>query len=258
MKPEEKVNKQQRFQEAEYVFPYHYLPDYCHGKIVTTKFWPWTVPYLGRLKLVMDFLSNHQFLSLIDIGCGDGKLINVARSHFSHAILCGADYSDRSIQLAKCLNDTNEKVRFYVHDFTKPSKPRETFDVATMIEVMEHIPSDELNVFLQNSLAFIRPRGHLLFTVPSDNIPVSKKHYQHFNVKQIAEILENQPIDIISVEFIDSSGLIMGIFNRLMRNSVFILNSQRLVNAVFRYYVKYHLHAIETRGKGIFLVAQKR
>lgn len=258
MKFEEKLSKQQGFQEAEYAFPYHYLPDYCRGKIVTTRFWPWTIPYLGRIKLVMDFLNNHTFLSLVDIGCGDGKLINVVQKHFGHAILCGVDYSDKSIQIARCLNYTSDKVRFDVHDLTERSEVTGAFDVATMVEVLEHIPVDELDIFLQNSLAFIRPRGHLLLTVPSDNIPVSKKHYQHFSVKQLAEILENHQIDIMSAEFIDSGGLIMGIFHRLLRNSVFILNSQRLVNAIFRYYVKCHLHANETRGRGIFLVAQKR
>ncbi len=225
---------------------------------MTTRFWAWSVPYLSRLKLVIDFLNNHQFVSLIDIGCGDGKLINVIQKHFSHAYLCGVDYSDRSIQFARCLNYVNDRIRFDVCDLTTHLEPIETYDVGTIIEVLEHIPLDTVDIFLQNAISFIRPGGYLLLTVPSKNIQVLKKHYQHFSIKQLEEIFENHPVKIINVEFIDSGGLIMGILHRLLGNSIFILNSQRLVNLFFQYYVRFHLHVNKTNGRGIFLVAQKR
>ena len=47
------LHKQQRIQENEYEFPYHYVPRWDGSAFSTTRHWSWGHRYLGGLQVVM-------------------------------------------------------------------------------------------------------------------------------------------------------------------------------------------------------------
>lgn len=49
------------------------------------------------------------------------------------------------------------------------------------IEVLEHIPDDEIATFLSSSVACVEQGGLFLISVPTTNVAVNKKHFRHYD-----------------------------------------------------------------------------
>src|SRR5512135_225184 len=113
-------DEQTRLQEAQYSFPYHHIPSVQKAKFSPVRYWSWGFRYLGGIQLVLDQLENTQFSSLIDIGCGDGRLLREIASHYGEKHLLGIDASTRAIQLAQALNPG---VRYQTIDLFNESIP---------------------------------------------------------------------------------------------------------------------------------------
>lgn len=73
--------------------------------------------------------------SVIDIGCGGGRLCQLAAPHAGRVL--GIDYDPRNIAVAKAEN-THAHVEFRVGDVTSVL-PGEQFDLALLVAVLEHI-----------------------------------------------------------------------------------------------------------------------
>lgn len=93
------------------------------------------------------------------------------------------DYDARAIQWAQLFNPD---VAFFTGDVGQIE--RGSVDSASLVEVAEHIPPDELNCFIGKCAAVLRPNSRLIVTVPSIEKPVEKKHYQHFTFEGIARL----------------------------------------------------------------------
>ncbi len=103
--PKAGVSNKQQLQEAQYQFPYHYLPQYDGGLARPSRHFGWGLHYIGRVHLVVERLRAVGFDSLLDVGCGDGRLINLlSRLEFPQAEYFGVDLSPQAIQLAQALN----------------------------------------------------------------------------------------------------------------------------------------------------------
>ena len=95
----------QNKQEGQYHFPYHYLVDYRKQGTSFFKYWAWSINYLGRIHLVIKTLEDLYFERLLDIGCGDGKLLSILSEYFDsdNVQYKGIDYSEQAIELANAL-----------------------------------------------------------------------------------------------------------------------------------------------------------
>jgi 2-polyprenyl-3-methyl-5-hydroxy-6-metoxy-1,4-benzoquinol methylase len=142
------LSEKQQIQEEQYHFPYHHLVDYTGKNISLLRQWPWALSYLGRIELACDTLKSLGFQTLLDIGCGDGKLLSVLSDIYKEKEFYGIDYSEQAIVLAKLLCK-NMNVEYTVEDIISSPKNKQ-FDVVTLIEVIEHIPPENLHSFLVN------------------------------------------------------------------------------------------------------------
>ena len=106
-----------RIQESEYSFPYHYIPFHGSTGPEFVRRWPWGLKYLGGIELIADKLEQMDFKSLVEIGCGDGRLLAEVARRFPGRRLLGVDYSDRAIGFARAFNP---ELRFVVADVTRP------------------------------------------------------------------------------------------------------------------------------------------
>lgn len=257
MNDEKVIPIQRKMQEFQYKFPYHYLPIFEPGNIRPTRYWGWWIQYFGRIRLIMDFISQYQPRSLLDVGCGDGRLINILSNapKFEHIYYQGVDISKRSIQLARSLNDKKNVVFDVVDLFS--GRLNSVFDIIIFMEVLEHIEPDKLIDFVAKSLRYLIPGGYTLVTVPSNNLSPRKKHYQHFTLAEITSILEDVGLKILHGMYIDSYSWIMRVLHKLLYNRLVIINSSMIIDMVLKYYIKNELYADRSVGKGLFLVCKK-
>lgn len=179
------MNKKNKFviQQEQYNFPYHYLVNF--EEYNNKKSLVWGVEYFAYMKKVIRIIENSYFDSLLDIGCGDGRLINYLANKYKSKNFMGVDLSKPSILLAKALNYQYDNAKFECKDFKKLNKK---YDLITLIEVLEHIPNEGLESFCNSIPKKLKDNGKLIISVPSDNIkPINPKHYRHYNLNMLRE-----------------------------------------------------------------------
>jgi 2-polyprenyl-3-methyl-5-hydroxy-6-metoxy-1,4-benzoquinol methylase len=243
------LTESQKQQEEQYSFPYHYLVNYEDNNISLSKNWGWAIEYLGRITLLDKQLDNIEFTNYLDIGCGDGKLINILSKKFTKRFI-GIDYSKQAISLAKAFNN-NKNVEYKVFDMFN-DKMEENFDVISMVEVIEHIEPTMLNLFLQNSINFLNSNGYFIGSVPSQQLELISKHYQHFSIESLSELLSKH-LEIIEIDYIDNKNFI----SRFLNKFAYIVNSSKVQNFAFNYY-KNNCLKKQNSGEGIFFICKKK
>ena len=182
------LSSEQLAQEEQYRFPYHYLG--LQSEMYRTVI---HAHYLGKLQAALRLIGPLDGFDVLDFGCGDGRLCFEMNGRCKS--LLGVDYSEAAIRFARAFNP---EVSFQATPIEK-MLGEERFDLITMIDVLEHIPIPEILELRCHLRRLLRPNGRLLVTVPSKNLPLSAKHYQHFDAQSLVNALapEFSPVEII-------------------------------------------------------------
>ncbi len=249
-------NKKQKIQEAQYAYPYHYIPMWGNGRFSQVHYWPWGFRYLGGIQVVLDQLKQLSFNSLIDIGCGDGRFLREVYQQYPGKTLLGIDYSERAIQISRLMNpDLDYRCTDIINN---PINKR--FDLATMIEVLEHILPDDLGQFLQAAAKLINNQGWLILTVPHENKKLSDKHHQHFNSQKLCNTLEQYFKDFSFIPF-DTKSKMFQLLHRIIggNGDHFIITNSWLLSWFYRLYKNRYLYTRnESRCMRIAVICRKR
>ncbi len=235
----------EEIQEGEYDFPYHHLVDV--RPFSETKHLFWGYKYGAYLEKILDTVSKYKFDSLIDIGCGDGKVIIEIARRFPDKKLVGVDYSEKSLRFA----------RAFAPHLTFTSKSEDTFDGFVLIEVIEHIDPNEMDTFLDSVTANLKPGAFGVISTPCDNMPLIPKHFQHFNKESITKTLEKH-FEIVSFEYTAAQTFGVYVIGRLLANRFFILNNRSLIRGLYNFYKKHYLIANSTNATQVFIVVKKK
>jgi 2-polyprenyl-3-methyl-5-hydroxy-6-metoxy-1,4-benzoquinol methylase len=99
----------------------------------------------------------------LDVGCGPGTLIGVLDDRF---VSTGIDISRTEIDYARQEYETESKHFFAVSARALPDDCRD-YDVATVVEVIEHLSPAELDDVLGATIERLRPGGKLVVTTPN-------------------------------------------------------------------------------------------
>ena len=69
------MNKEQKIQNQEYEFPYHYIPKF-RGDFTQTNNWIWGRNYISAIEFILTQIKkdSKKIESIADVGCGDGRL----------------------------------------------------------------------------------------------------------------------------------------------------------------------------------------
>jgi 2-polyprenyl-3-methyl-5-hydroxy-6-metoxy-1,4-benzoquinol methylase len=242
----------QQIQEEQYVFPYHYVPSLQDGNFRLHVFWSWGLNYLSSTEFLLELLQSEEFNSLADVGCGDGRFLRELSQVFPNKSLCGVDFSDRAINLAKALNPALD---FRCLDITQEHQLGH-FDVVTSIEVIEHIPQHELDSFISSMANLQQPGGRLILTAPHSNMGLQKKHFQHFS----RDSLERALCHYYTIErylFFDKRSRRVRYLRALLKNRFAVLNYQPLLNWVYKTYKRQGFHCTETDCNRVGAVARR-
>ena len=227
----------QRLQEDEYAFPYHYLPQAdADGAVRQFQYWGWGYRYLAGIDFVAELVGAAPFATLADVGCGDGRMRRELGRRFPEARLCGLDFSERAVALARALNPGLD---LRVHDVTREPLG-ETFDTVVLSEVLEHIPPPELGAFVAGVAGLMHAGSRLVVTVPHANQKRHPKHYQHFTRASLEAALVPHVRPVAWHPF-DRRSRGLALWQRVLRNRFWVLNHAPTLRRVARLH-REHIH----------------
>lgn len=119
---------------------------------------------LVRFLEMADVLKGH----VIDYGCGPGYLLDLLTE--KNIELHGADFSAEAVQIvnSRLAGRPRWNGVKLIRQMPSPELPESTFDLATCIETIEHLPDEPLEATLSQLRRIVKPGGHLLLTTPCD------------------------------------------------------------------------------------------
>ena len=239
------MDEVQQIQESEYIFPYHHLVTLSPFSEYRHLFWGYK--YAAYVEKVLETLQTYSFASIVDVGCGDGKITADIAKRFPGTRVVGLDYSERALAFARAFSPSVE---------FKTSTP-ETFEAFVCVEVLEHIPPAEMESFLAGVCANLKQGAIGVFTTPCDTSPLVPKHYQHFSKEKIYAILGAR-FEIERFEYISAETFGARVLQRFFANRFFILNYAPLVAWLHRFYKRRYLNTHRELAGQVFVVVRKK
>lgn len=231
-------------QESQYRFPYHYLPRLEEGRFRFHEVLSWGHEYLAYLAEVSDRIAALECTSILDVGCGDGRLPSMLRARFPERRIVGIDMSERAIALARAMVPGGE---FVAGDITQRGLFTQPFDCATCIDTLEHIEPAFIPAFVAGIRSHCKPGGTLLVTVPSTNVKLTRKHYQHFTPELLADSLSSS-FQVNRIDYLNGTSALLRILRTMLTNRYYTIVHPAPLTAFYAYYRRNHLCSDRRRG----------
>jgi len=258
------MNKKFELQEKQYQFPYHHLIEFGDNHLYIQRDLVWGLDYYSYLSEVIKIIKNLDIKTFIDIGCGDGKLIyEISKRKEIYDKLekiIGVDLAPKAILFAKAFCYGKKKVEFYNLPIENIN---EKFDLVTLIEVLEHISDSDLPSFVRSLFRVIKKNGYLLLTVPSKNIPLSSKHYRHYDLNLLKENFREENYEILKILYLHKTNKLIKILSHPLVLKIF--NLKLLNNKIIKFgkwfkylYDSFFKIAKENNCTHILMLARKR
>lgn len=146
-----------------------------------------------RLKLVAEKLKQSGAASVIDLGCGDGKLLRLLLKEKQFTRIAGTDVSYSELEKSQDKlhwNEMSEKQRerlsLFQSSLTYRDKRFSGFDAAAVVEVIEHLDPNRLPALEKSLFTYAKPQTIVLTTpnreynVRYENLSAGKvRHSDH-------------------------------------------------------------------------------
>ncbi len=124
-----------------------------------------------RLKLVLEQIKKSGAESVIDLGCGEGKLIRMLLKEKQFKRITGMDVSYSELTKAKdrlhwdeMAPKQKERISFFQGALTYKDKRLDGYDTAAIVEVIEHLDENRLKSFERVVFEFAKPKTIVLTT----------------------------------------------------------------------------------------------
>jgi 3' terminal RNA ribose 2'-O-methyltransferase Hen1 len=146
-----------------------------------------------RIDTVVSVLKEHDARRVIDLGCGEGRLLRALFKDSFFVELLGVDVSYRALEVAeerlkldRLPDYQKSRIKLLQGSLTYRDKRLAGFDAATVVEVIEHLDPPRLVAFERSLFEFARPQIVLITTpnaeynVKFENLPAGKlRHRDH-------------------------------------------------------------------------------
>jgi 3' terminal RNA ribose 2'-O-methyltransferase Hen1 len=121
-----------------------------------------------RMNIVIDLLKVHRAKRVVDLGCGEGKLIKLLLAEPSFTEILGMDVTYRSLEIAqqrlKVDRYPESRLRLIQGSLTYRDDRIGGYDAATVVEVIEHLDLNRLAALERVLFEFACPRLVIITT----------------------------------------------------------------------------------------------
>jgi SAM-dependent methyltransferase len=122
-----------------------------------------------RMKYFSSFISNYEFDSLLDVGCGKGLLFdNIMSKKFK--ILAGVDL----------IKNREGRYQHVVADATRLPFKNSAFSLVTAFSLIEHIPKAQRKMLYKEMKRVIKKEGILMIQLPNRYFIIESHTYLPF------------------------------------------------------------------------------
>ena len=146
-----------------------------------------------RLAATLAALKQSGAKTVLDLGCGEGRLLKGLLQDKSFMRIVGMDVSHRALEIAserlgldRLPQKQKERIELIQGALTYRDRRLAGFDAACVIEVIEHLDPSRLSAFERSLFEFARPRTIIITTpnaeynVKLEQLPVQKlRHRDH-------------------------------------------------------------------------------
>jgi SAM-dependent methyltransferase len=147
----------------------------------------------------------------LDVGCGPGTLIGLLDDPFSST---GVDISRTQIAYARREYESESKRFFALPVRALPDDCRD-YDVATVVEVIEHLSPDDVDDLLGATIERLRPDGKLVVTTPNfhsawrlvqvlvnrfGDVHYTPQHINHYTPLRLGQLLHDLGLKDVRVQ----------------------------------------------------------
>ena len=124
-----------------------------------------------RLRHVLKVIQDSGARRVLDLGCGEGKLLRYLLEHSQFSQVTGMDVSSRALEraqkrLAQLPDKTRERLTLLHGSLLYRDERLNGYDAAALVEVIEHLDEVRLETLEQNVFKFVRPKT-LVVTTPN-------------------------------------------------------------------------------------------
>ena len=161
--------------------------------------------------------------------------------------------SERAINFAK---EFNPELDFYTGSADDIDGE---YDIAIAAEVLEHVPDERVSEFIVPVAKKTKPGGVAIFTVPTTNVRLNRKHYRHYDASIIKQQIEasGAPLTIEKVEYIFHLPWWLRVYSRLCSNSILRIEFPFLSKSIWGRVWKKHRRVGAGDGRHLLAVTRK-
>lgn len=154
-----------------------------------------------RFRLINKILKQIQGSVLVDIGCGQGDLLQYLSDAYPEKTFCGFELSPSGVKATQIkVPSADVKMLDLFHKDAVKMLSAVKADIATCSEVLEHVPDPR--EFLVRAKATIVHGGYFVATVPGGPrtpFDIEIGHLQHFSKRSICKLFEDAGFESIEV-----------------------------------------------------------
>ncbi len=125
---------------------------------------------MERIKYYASFISNYDFDSLLDVGCGKGLLFDYIVGYDKSKLLVGVDL----------MKNHTGRYQHVVADATRLPFKNSVFSLVTALSLIEHIPKDERKMFYKEVKRVIKNKGIFVIQLPNRYFIIESHTYLPF------------------------------------------------------------------------------
>ena len=140
-----------------------------------------------KIKIVASKLSRLP-TEILEFGCGAGRNIPFLRDYFPESNIYACDISDKSLEVARKLDDSARFDRIdYPDDLLRIYK--NTFDCIFISNVFHHIPFEEHSYWLDVLYKLLSPNGSIFIFEHNPYNPLTKRIFNNSAIDKGAAML---------------------------------------------------------------------